>query len=163
MQTSQRTWKRSSATGSRAILRLGIDRLGLILDTSILIASERRGESIRDIFSQAWALHGDLEIAISAVSVVELMHGIFRARTEVDRVRRRLFAGRAFHDLVVYPLSFEIAQLAGRIEGEQAAQGISIAFEDLIIGATALHLGFDVATLNLRHFEHIPDLKVVSL
>jgi predicted nucleic acid-binding protein len=137
--------------------------LGLILDTSVLIAGERRGETIRDIFSQAWAAHGNVEIAISAVTVVELTHGIYRARTDADRIRRRLFAGRAFHDLVVYPLSFEIAHLAGRIEGQQAAVGISIGFEDLIIGATALHLGFDVATLNLRHFEHIPGLKVVTL
>jgi predicted nucleic acid-binding protein len=38
-----------------------------------------------------------------------------------------------------------------------------INFEDLVIGATALHFGFDVATLNLRHFECIPGRRVVSL
>jgi predicted nucleic acid-binding protein len=32
-----------------------------------------------------------------------------------------------------------------------------------VIGATALYLGFDVATLNVRHFERIPDLKIVTL
>jgi predicted nucleic acid-binding protein len=56
-----------------------------------------------------------------------------------------------------------IAQLAGRIEGEQAAEGINIAFEDLIVGATALHLGFDVATLNVKHFRLIPGLKIIAL
>ena len=49
----------------------------------------------------------------------------------------------------MHPVSLAIAQLAGRIEGEQAARGISTAVEDLIIGATALHLGFDVVTLNM--------------
>ena len=34
--------------------------------------------------------------------------------------------------------------------------------EDLIIGATALHLGFDVVTRNLRHFQAIPGLNVLS-
>ncbi len=63
----------------------------------------------------------------------------------------------------MHPVTLEIAQLAGRIEGEQASQGNSIAFEDLIIGATALHLGFDVATLNVRHFQLIPGLKVITL
>jgi predicted nucleic acid-binding protein len=66
-------------------------------------------------------------------------------------------------DLVVCPVSLEIALLAGRIEGEQAAKGNIIAFEDLVIGATALYLGFDVATLNIRHFQRIPGLKVVSV
>jgi predicted nucleic acid-binding protein len=47
----------------------------------------------------------------------------------------------------VHPVTVEIAELAGRIEGEQAARGVSIAFEDLLIGATALHLGYEVATL----------------
>lgn len=60
------------------------------------------------------------------------------------------------------PVSLEIAQLAGKIEGEQAAQGIAIPFEDLVIGATALYLGFDVATLNTKHFSLIPDLNIVA-
>jgi predicted nucleic acid-binding protein len=51
--------------------------------------------------------------------------------------------------------------MLGRIEGQQATQGIAIAFEDLVIGVTALQLGFDVATLNVRHFQLIPGLKVV--
>jgi len=38
-----------------------------------------------------------------------------------------------------------------------------IAFEDLVIGATALHLGFDVACLNVKHFQRIPGLNVVTL
>ena len=137
--------------------------MGLILDTSILISSERRGGSIEDILRQVRAAHGETDIALSAVSVVELTHGIYRARTEADRERRRVFAEGAFHDLIVHPVTLEIAQLAGKIEGEQAAKGITIAFEDLVIGTTALHLGFDVATLNVRHFQLIPGLNVVTL
>ncbi len=30
--------------------------------------------------------------------------------------------------------------------------------QDLLIGATALHLGYEVATLNLRDFRRIPGL-----
>jgi hypothetical protein len=56
----------------------------------------------------------------------------------------------------------EIAELAGRIEGEQAAAGVSIAFEDLLIGVTALYLGYAVATLNVRHFQNIPGLQVLQ-
>jgi predicted nucleic acid-binding protein len=65
--------------------------------------------------------------------------------------------------LAVHPVTLVVAQLAGKIEGEQAAHGISIAFEDLLIGGTALHLGYSVATLNARHFRLIPSLSVVQL
>ena len=60
-------------------------------------------------------------------------------------------------------MTLDVARLAGQIEGEQAAQGIAIPFEDLVIGATALHLGYDVATLNVKHFQLIPKLKIVIL
>ncbi|MBI1896596.1 MAG: hypothetical protein HYS04_08685 [Acidobacteria bacterium] len=46
----------------------------------------------------------------------------------------------------VHPVTVETATLAGRIEGDQAAQGVTIAFEDLLIAATALQLDFGVVT-----------------
>ncbi len=137
--------------------------MGLILDTSILIESERRGEGVEDILRRIRAAHGEIDVALSTVSVVELTHGIYRAKTDADRTRRRVFAEGVFHDLIVHPMTLEIAQLAGRVEGEQAAQGITIDFEDLVIGVTALHLGFDVATINMKHFQHIPGLNVVTI
>jgi predicted nucleic acid-binding protein len=135
--------------------------LGLILDTSILIAQERRREAVEDILTRAWILFGEDQVAISTISVVELTHGIYRAKTDVERKRRLSFSEDAF-DLPVHPMTLEIAQLAGRIEGEQAAVGIAIGFEDLVIGATALHLGYGVATHNVKHFQLIPGLKVVA-
>ena len=60
------------------------------------------------------------------------------------------------------PFSIETPRIAGRIEGDRASIGVTIAFEDLVIGATALQLGFGVATRNVRHFEQIPALRVVE-
>jgi predicted nucleic acid-binding protein len=137
--------------------------MGLILDTGILIAAERSGEDVEDILQRVRATRGEMDIAISTISVVELTHGMYRAKTEAQRERRRQFVESAYEDLLVYPVSLAIAQLAGKIEGEQASLGIAVAFEDLVIGATALHLGFDIATLNVKHFQLIPGLKIVSL
>ena len=67
-----------------------------------------------------------------------------------------------FHHEAIYRGAGEVARLAGRIEGDQAAHGVTIAFEDLLIAATALQLGFGVVTGNVRHFEQIPGLKVVQ-
>ena len=136
--------------------------MGLILDTSVLIARERRGESVAAVLRDARDRLGEFDLGLSTVSVVELTHGIYRARTAQEMERRRSFCESVFDDLILYPVTSEIAQLAGRIEGEQAARGITIGFEDLVIGATALSLGFDVATLNRRHFDLIPGLTVAS-
>ena len=94
---------------------------------------------------------------------LELTNGIYRAKTEGHRQRREAFVEGLLHSLAVYPITLEIARLAGRIEGQQVSQGISIALPDLLIGVTALHRGDSVATINVRHFQLIPGLSVVEI
>jgi predicted nucleic acid-binding protein len=137
--------------------------MGLILDSSILIAGERGGEGVREILRRVQTILGETESGLSAVTIVELTHGIYRAKSDADRERRRAFTEELCRDMTIHQLALEIAQLAGKIEGEQAARGISIAFEDLLIDATAVHIGYSVATLNVRHFQVIPGLSVVHL
>ena len=64
--------------------------------------------------------------------------------------------------MTVYPYTKETALLAGKIDGELQGRGVVIPFGDLLIGATALWLGFKVLTGNLRDFQRIPDLSVVQ-
>ena len=136
--------------------------MGLILDSSVLIAAERRGHTVRQILEQIQANHGETDIGLSVVTIAELIHGAYRAKADSDKQRRLTFIDRLCSDVPVHPLTVEMARVVGRIEGEQGAKGISIPFEDLVIGVTALQLGFDVATVNVRHFRLIPTLKVVS-
>lgn len=75
--------------------------MGLILDTGILIAAERRGEDIEDILQRVRVSRGEVDIAISTVSVVELTHGMYRAKTVARQERRRLFVESAYEDLLV--------------------------------------------------------------
>lgn len=137
--------------------------MGVILDSSVLIAGERRGESVAQILRKVRASQGDIEAAFSVVTIVELTHGIYRAKNDTQRERRRAFCEELRRDMVVHPVTVEIAELAGRIEGQQAAVGISIAFEDLLIGVTAIHLSYTLATLNVRHFQVIPGLQVLPI
>lgn len=137
--------------------------MGLILDSSAVIAAERRGHTVRQILEQIRASHGEIDIGLSVVTIAELTHGAYRAGSEAHKQRRLAFVDRLCSDVPVHPVTVEIAQMIGRIEGEQAARGIVIAFEDLAIGVTALHLGFEVATLNVKHFQAIPGLNTVSL
>lgn len=65
--------------------------------------------------------------------------------------------------LPVHAVTVSIALRAGQIDGEGAARGIRIALSDLLIASTALDLGYSVATDNLRHFQLVPGLQVISL
>jgi predicted nucleic acid-binding protein len=97
------------------------------------------------------------------VSIAELIHGAYRAKNQEQQNRRLEFVDRLATDVPVYPVTLEIARLAGRIEGQQGAKGVRVAFEDLLIGATAMHLGYNVATLNFRDFQRVPGLSVVQV
>ena len=136
--------------------------MGLILDSSIIVAAERRGNSVPQILEQVRAEYGEIEVGLSVVTVAELVHGAYRAKNDADRSRRLAFIEELCLDVPVYPLTLAIARSIGRMEGQQATRGIVLAFEDLAIGVTALELGFEVATLNVRHFRMIPGLTLAS-
>ena len=89
------------------------------------------------------------------------MESIVPARHRSALAARRSFASCL--PIPAYPFTEQIAFLAGRIDGDQQSKGIKIPFQDLLIGATALHLGYAVVTGNPRHFEMIPDLVVKQL
>jgi tRNA(fMet)-specific endonuclease VapC len=136
--------------------------MGLILDSSVLIAAERRGDTVEKLIEQVVAVAGDQDAALSSVGLTELIHGIYHAKSPATRLRRQSFIEELLRDLTVYPYIKATAMLAGKIDGEQQACGITIPFADLLIGATALSLGFSVLTVNLRHFRLIPGLSVVA-
>jgi predicted nucleic acid-binding protein len=137
--------------------------MGLIFDSSVLIAAERKGETVPQFLRQVIAVTGDQETALSAVALVELAHGIYRANTAAIRARREAFIQDLLADVPVYPLTQSIALLAGRIDAGQQSKGVKIPFQDLLIGVTGLHLGYTVVTGNPRHFQMVPGLTVVEL
>ena len=94
--------------------------------------------------------------------MTELIHGIDRTDSAERRTHRERFVEELCSAFVIYPFTAETAAIAGRIDGQQAAKGIVIPFPDLLIGATALALGFSILTFNTRHFALIPGLNVIS-
>ena len=136
--------------------------MGVILDTSILIAAERAGQSVRQILDDVRVAQGEIDIGLSVVTIAELLHGAYRAVSEARQQRRLEFIEELCRDVPLYPVTLEVVRLVGKIEGQEEAKGVRISFEDLLIGATALHLGYSVATHNVRHFRSIPGLSVVQ-
>ena len=88
---------------------------------------------------------------------------MYRAQAPVARERRENFLGQLLLDMEVVPYTKDTALLAGRLEGEQRVRGVTIPSVDLMIGATALEHGYSLVTVNLRHFQLIPGLNVISI
>jgi len=114
--------------------------MGLILDSSVVIAAERRGENVTQLLQQIFISTGDQEVALSSVGLTELVHGIYRAKTREAQAFRETFTRDLIQDVEVIPYTKDMALLAGKLDGEQQRRGVVIPFADLLIGATALHL-----------------------
>jgi predicted nucleic acid-binding protein len=137
--------------------------VGLILDSSVVIAAERLGQTAYQMLEAIRAKTDDAEIAVSVVSVLELAHGVTRANTTKRRTSRQKFLNDLLAGMPVHPVTIAIALRAGQIDGHMQAAGKRSALADLLIGSTALELGYSVATANLRHFAMIPQLPIEQL
>jgi predicted nucleic acid-binding protein len=137
--------------------------MGLILDSSVLIAAERQGRNARQMLTAIAHITGETEIALSVITLIELAHGMARADTAQRKQNRQQFIHELLTALPIHSVNVSIALRVGQVDGEGQAKGIRLPLADLLIGVTAMELGYTVATSNLRHFQRIPGLSVVQL
>ena len=135
---------------------------GLILDSSVLITAERAGKNARQMLAEVSAKTGNTEVAISVVTLLELAHGAARADTAQRKSKRHQFIQELLMALPIHPVTVAVALRTGQIDGENQTKGIRLPLTDLLIGTTALELGYSLATGNLRHLQMIPGLSVVK-
>jgi tRNA(fMet)-specific endonuclease VapC len=136
--------------------------LGLVLDSSVLVAAERKKLTTPEVIRKVREAAGDVTIVICSLTVAELAHGIYRADTpERSRMRRQFLDEMKAH-VPVHPVTESTAEIIGRIGAEQAAKGVTLPLADLIIGACALELGYAVGTANIRDFNRIPGLRIIQ-
>lgn len=133
--------------------------MAALIDSSVLIAVER-GQLDIDVIGARFA---DEDVALSAVTASELLHGIHRARTPAQRHRRQAFVEGLLAQLPVIPFDLTVARLHASLWAGLAARGIAVGERDLMIGATAISGGYCVATRDERSFPRIPGLKVQRL
>jgi predicted nucleic acid-binding protein len=134
---------------------------GLILDSSVPIKGEREKTTVADLLRQIRKITPTEDVGLTSIGVTELFHGIYRAETPVRAENRKLYLQALLTRLPVFDYTLGIAELAGRIDGQQTRQGHIIPFVDLLIGATALFHGYSLLTVNVRHFRMIPNLNVI--
>lgn len=133
--------------------------MGVILDTSIIVAGER-GTIRLDAMLESL---GDEAVAIAAITASELLHGAHRGVDAGVRARRAAFA-EALLDLVpVLPFGVPEARRHAQLWAELLAAGTMIGPHALLIAATALARGYSVATVSQREFERVAGLTVVPV
>jgi predicted nucleic acid-binding protein len=70
--------------------------VGLILDSSVLVAAERKCLNARQALSKIAQLAAGEDVAVSVVTLIELAHGESRADTPGRKATRRQF----IHELI---------------------------------------------------------------
>lgn len=128
----------------------------LLIDSSIFIALERRGETPASLLDR----FGDQPVALSAVTASELLHGVHRADGAVRRGRRETFVETVFRELPILPFTLDIARVHSRLWADLLARGAMIGERDLMIAATALAHGLTLVSGDRRHFGKIDGLSL---
>ena len=133
--------------------------MGVVLDTSILVAAERRALRFEALLESL----GDEPVAISAVTASELLHGCHRASNAGIRARRSAFVEALLEALPVLPFGLAEARLHAQIWAELAGHGAVIGPHDLLIAASAMARGYLIASLKQREFARVAGLQLVAI
>jgi tRNA(fMet)-specific endonuclease VapC len=131
--------------------------MAIILDADVIVRGERETFDLK-----AWvASRPDDLFEVAAITVAELWHGVQRADT-ARRVRRQQYLQGVLAPMPIVPYTEQTAHEHARIWAELEAAGNMIGSYDLIVAATALERGSEVATFNRRRFELVSGLKVIE-
>jgi tRNA(fMet)-specific endonuclease VapC len=115
--------------------------MGLVLDSSALIAAEREKLPVSKLLASLSADLSEDEFLLSSISVMELEHGWHRANTADAAAKRRRYLDEVLAILPVEPFTKEMGVLAAKIDAEMKKSGLVIVTADLLVEVTALHLG----------------------
>lgn len=129
--------------------------MGLILDSSVIVAFER-GRFDLERLLQDYSPH-----AIAAITAGELLIGVERADTPERRVRRETFVLNIISRLSIIPFDLPQARIYAEEFATLASSGRIIGDRDLQIASTALSIDCSLATLNVGEFQRLPRLRLV--
>jgi tRNA(fMet)-specific endonuclease VapC len=129
----------------------------VILDTSVLVAAERRSLRVEEMLRSL----GEEPIAMAAITASELLHGCHRAGEAGIRARRWAFVEGLLQAIPILPFGLAEARRHAELWADLIREGGLIGPYDMLVGATALARGYALATLNRREFARIPGLKLV--
>lgn len=134
--------------------------MGLLIDSTLLIRAEQDRLTPASLAARILDRWGDAELAISAMSAGELLHGCWRADTPARRARREEFVEAVLAAIPVVAITLPVMRVFAEIDAHLRAAGSRLPTSDLLIASTALARGDAVVTGNVRHFDRVPGLTV---
>lgn len=143
--------------------------MGVVVDTSALVAAERlaelKGSASVAIWSSVIGQLADEPAALPAVVYAELMVGVLLADTPTRAATRRAKIEALTVRVPVVDFGSAIAEEWARLFAILSRRGTLIPANDLAVAATARHLGFSilVGPSDEAHFRRVPDLEVRTL
>ncbi len=126
---------------------------GILVDTTILIDFLRKKNKEKALLWKFKEIYKNL--SISSISVFELYAGAIDNR-KINDVKSLL----KWLDIIEF--DEEIAEMAGNTFIALKKQNKIIDYRDLFIGTTAVFYNLEITTLNIDHFENIPNIKIVN-
>lgn len=129
----------------------------LILDTGVLIASERAKTSWGDV------LEADDDVALAAVTVAELRTGVELA-SDSRREAREAFLAQVLATIPVEEYDVAVAQVHGRLLATVHREGTPRGAHDLIIAATAAATRRTILTADRSaRFGDLPGVECLEM
>lgn len=126
-----------------------------LLDTDTLIYLLKGEKAVQENLQR----HAKDPKALSVISYGELVFGAEKSK-KVQENLAKVFRLREI--LPIIDVSPAVMDIFGKLKAELEHKGTPIDDFDLIIGATALSLGYRVVTNNTRHFVRIKSLKLAN-
>jgi len=124
-----------------------------LIDTDVLVHLLRGNSTV----IHAMAANADDFKAISVVSFGELIYGCSKSDHPAENIAKVHHIAANFP---IIPVSEPIMERYGVMKADLVKQGQRLEDFDLVIAATALHLGYTFVTGNIRHFSRVPGLRI---
>jgi tRNA(fMet)-specific endonuclease VapC len=96
-------------------------------------------------------------LAVTAISVGELIHGVFKSSRVAENLAR---ADVLLTALTILPYDEQAGRTFGRIKADLENAGMKLPDLDLQIASIALQHSVPLVTHNQRHFKRVPGLVI---
>jgi predicted nucleic acid-binding protein len=124
----------------------------ILLDTSVFIDYFRKTNRDNSLLSKV--LSTNERIAISVVTHFEILIG----NTE----QQNSFWELILENITILDYNYQLNQQAVDTQKQLIKINKRLAFQDLLIGATAIYYNYPLATLNEKHFKYIKGLQLIT-
>ena len=133
--------------------------MGLVVDTSALVALERTTEEWTQLVEE----HGAEPLAVPAIVYAEVMVGVHLADTPERAATRRARIDALIDRVPIIEFDRSIGDIWSRVFAQLWRAGTRVPANALAVAATALHLDYGVLVGpdDEKHLRLVPDLRVV--